>query len=88
MTTLSRDKEGLEKKLTEVLSENAKLQRSLAKGPKGTLAAENKLEVKDQLKLAIEDRDRYEAYFNTAQFEMMKRDKQIKSLENALVRIV
>ncbi|TNV80301.1 hypothetical protein FGO68_gene9639 [Halteria grandinella] len=84
MGQICRDKEATEKKLSEALLENNKLQRSLVKGSKGVVAAEKKLEVKEQLKLAIEDRDRYEAYFNTAQYELMKRDKQIAALENAL----
>ena len=57
-------------------------------GSKGAVLVEKKIQLKQNLKMATEDRDRYEGYFNQAQYELMKKDTQIKALEAALVSII
>ena len=41
-----------------------KIQRIIMNGPKGSILIEKKLDLQAKLAVAVEDRDRYEGYFN------------------------
>ena len=66
--------------------ENARMQRLMIRGPTGSLIAEQNRELKERVRALEAERDRYEGFFNQAQFEKKQRDDQIKLLNNAIVR--
>lgn len=45
-------------------------------------------DLREKLKVSEEDRDRYEALYNQASYEIRLRDDQIKLLNNAIVSLV
>jgi len=58
------------------------------KGAKGSILADQVRDLREKLKVSEEDRDRYEALYNQASYEIRLRDDQIKLLNNAIVSLV
>jgi len=78
----------LEGRIKTLKDENTKYQRLVIKGAKGSILADQVRDLREKLKVSEEDRDRYEALYNQASYEIRLRDDQIKLLNNAIVSLV
>ena len=61
------------------------MERIIIKGANGSIIAEQNKDLKEKLKILEEDRDKYESFFNQAQFEKKTKDNKIKILQEAIV---